>query len=179
MNGGILFLDLATVTGWCEGAPGEKPISGTLRLAPEGSNNAAVFGGLIAFLGQRLTAFRYRKIVYEAPMDPRHMKTNIKTARMLIGMPAIVEGIAHQTGHHSISEVQVQDPRKHLLGYIPRREKGGRNDAQKRPVIERLTALGFDPADDNEADAIAGWLYACALVDPAKAQDVTPLLGRR
>lgn len=170
MNGGILFLDLATTMGFCEGIPGtgENPTSGTIRLAPAGSSPAAIFGGLLDFLATRMTAFRYRLVVYEAPMDPRHMKTNINTARILLGMPAIVEAVAHQTGHHSIREASVNDVRKHLLGYIPRRAKGERDGGQKAPVIAHLRESGYDPQDDNEADAIAGWIYAASLIPSGK-----------
>jgi hypothetical protein len=166
MNGGILFLDLATTMGWCEGIPGtgDRPASGTVRLAPAGSSPAAIFGGLLDFMATRLTAFRYRLVVYEAPMDPRHMKTNINTARILLGMPAIVEAVAHQTGHHSLREAHVNDVRNSLLGYIPRREKGGKPGDQKAPVIARLRECGYDPKDDNEADAIAGWIYAAKMI---------------
>jgi hypothetical protein len=173
MSGSVLFLDLATRTGWCEGVPGETPTSGTLRLAPAGSSPAAVYGGLVAFLGTRLTALRYRAVAYEAPMDPRHMKTNINTARVLLGMPAIVEGLAYQTGHHRLFEANVHDVRKHLLGYRPQAGEA------KRVVMGALRQLGFDPRDDNEGDAIAGWLYACAVLSPGTAAASTPLIGRR
>lgn len=173
MNGGILFLDIATKTGWAEGLPGERPVSGTYRLAPEGAKPAAIFGGMLAFLGARLTAFRYRMIVYEAPMDPRHMTTNINTARVLLGLPAVVEAVAHQTGHHAIREASVHDVRKHLLGGRPP------NGEAKAAVIAAVRGLGFDPTDDNEADAIAGWAYAVSLVDPRAALPTGPLFRAR
>lgn len=171
MNGGVLFLDLATTMGWCEGIPGTgaRPISGTQRLAPKEAGPAGIFGGMLDFLAQRLTTFRYRAIVYEAPMDPRHMKTNLNTARMLLGLPAIVEAVAHQTGHWRVMEASVHDVRKHLLG---RRPAAG--DA-KRSVIEALRAQGYDPRDDNEADAIAGWLYACAVIEKKVSHTGSPL----
>lgn len=95
-------------------------------------------------------------------MDPRHMKTNINTARMLLGMPAVVEGLAHQTGHHRLFEASVHDVRKHLLGFRPQ------SGEAKRVVIGALRDRGFSPRDDNEADAIAGWLYACSVLSPAQ-----------
>lgn len=173
MRGGILFLDLATQMGFCEGEPGERPVSGSVRLAPEGSRPAAIFGGLLAFLGERMTAIRYRCVVFEAPMDPRHMKTNINTARMLIGLPAIAEAVAYQTGHYGIREASVHDVRKHLLGARPAKGEA------KGAVIARLRSMGFDPVDDNEADAIAGWLYAAAVIAPARATETAPLLARK
>lgn len=175
MTGSILFLDLATTMGWCEGVPGEKPTSGKLRLAPEGSATAAKHGGLLAFLGTRLTAFRYRAVIYEAPRDPRHMgsKTTMSTAMLLIGMTGVVEAVAHQTGHHRIMTSDVHEIRKHLLGFRPQS-----GDA-KIQVINKLRTLGFDPADDNEADAIAGWLHASALLDRKCATNTSPLFYRK
>ncbi len=171
MSGPVLFLDLATTTGWCEGVPNEKPTSGTMRLAPAGSSPAAIFGGLLDWLAQRLTTFRYRMIVYEAPMDPRHMKTNINTARILLGLPAIVEAVAHQTGHFRVKEASVHDVRTHLLGGRPPKGEA------KRVVMDRLRVLGYAPKDDNEGDAIAGWLYTSALVDSRIAQMTSPMFA--
>lgn len=172
-DGSIIFLDLARQTGWCEGAPGEAPQSGSYRCAPADASPAAVYAGLIDFLGRRLTAFRYRIVAFEAPMDPRHMKTNVNTARLLLGVAAITEGVAYSTGHHRLFECSVHDVRKHLLGQRPEAGKA------KRAVIGRLKALGFNPSDDNEADAIAGWLYACAVIDPQRAKQTLPLLSGR
>lgn len=173
MTGRVLFLDLATTTGWCEGEPGKSPESGTIRLAPAGASPAAAFGGLIAFLGERLTARRYRLVAYEQPMDPRHLKTNINTARKLIGMPAIVEGLCHQTGHSRVHEVGVHAIRKSLIGGRPARGEA------KREVTKHLHLLGYRPADDNEADAIAGWLHVTAIIDPESGARGGPLFAAR
>lgn len=86
-------------------------------------------------------------------MDPRHMKTNVKTIRMLNGLCfaagslAVVQGI-------TLREVSVHDVRKHLMGRSPRGE------GTKELVMQAVRERGFQPTDDNEADAIAGWLYA-------------------
>ncbi len=166
MQGGILFLDLATQMGWCEGIPGDsaKPVSGTHRLAPPGASPAAIFGGLIDWLATRLMAVRYQMVVYEAPMDPRHMKTNLNTARVLLGLSAVVEGVAYQTGHYRLKEANVHDIRKHLLGHRPAKGEA------KAAVMAAVSRAGFDPKDDNEADAIAGWIYSAALLGDARAQ---------
>ena len=173
VNGSIIFLDLARQTGFCEGVPGEKPTSGTVRLAPSGSEPKAVYAGMMEFLVPRLRAFKYGMVSFEAPFDPRHMKTNFNTARLLLGLPAIVEGVAHLTGHFNVREVRVDDVRKHLLGKRPAAGEA------KKAVIARLRALGFDPADDNEADAIAGWLFVCAQVAPDRAPMTDPLFAGR
>lgn len=174
MGGAVLFLDLATQMGWCEGVPGERPTSGTVRLAPEGSPSEAVHAGLLRFMAERLMSFRYRQIVYEAPLDPRFMgqKTNLNTALMLLGMPAIVGAMGYETGHYGrVKSADVGDVRKALLGKRPPR------DQAKQYVMWAVRALGYDPADDNEADAIAGWHYACAILEPKTAITTTPLLA--
>lgn len=155
MNGGILALDIATTTGWAEGLPGERPTSGSLRLAPPGSPHAAVYGAMMAFLGARLTAFHYRLVIFEAPLDPRWKgaMTNTNTARLLLGLPAVVEAVAYQTGH-AINEATSGDVRKHMLGCRPKA-------ADAKPlVIAKARELGFSPRDDNEADALMLWHYA-------------------
>lgn len=169
----ILFLDVATRTGFCEGAPGEKPHHGSLRFAPEGSSPEAVAAGAIKWLGQRLQAFRPNVIVVEASLDPRHMgsKTNVKTAQLLLGLPLVLGAVAHLSGVYDFRSARIDDIRRHLLGHRP-----GRATA-KREVIDRITALGFTPQDDNAADAIAGWLYACSIVEPKVAALSTPLFG--
>ncbi len=169
----ILFLDVATRTGFCEGAPGEKPHHGSLRFAPEGSSPEAVAAGAIKWLGQRLQAFRPNVIVVEAPLDPRHMgsKTNVNTAQLLLGLPLVLGGVAHLSGVYDFRSARIDDIRRHLLGHRP-----GKATA-KREVIDRIKALGFSPQDDNAADAISGWLYACSIVEPTVAALSTPLFG--
>lgn len=155
MNGGILALDIATTTGWAEGLPGERPVSGSIRLAPPGSSHAAVYGAMLAFLGARLSAFRYRMVIFEAPLDPRWKgaMTNTNTARLLLGLPAVVEAVAYQTGHMP-REATSGDVRKHTLGCRPKA-------AEAKPmVIAKAREMGFDPRDDNEADALMLWHYA-------------------
>jgi hypothetical protein len=162
MNGGILFLDLATTMGWCEGIPGEKPTSGTIRLVSPGATNPELYDALYKFLDDRFSLQRYIMVVMEAPQSPSHMagKTNAKTLARLIGMCELTEWIAHRHNYFGrmMSLATVHDIRKHLLGFRPASGKA------KREVIAAVRAKGFDPKDDNEADAIAGWLYAASLV---------------
>ncbi len=156
----ILFLDIATTTGWCEGAPGARPESGTLRLCKTGGADAEAFGGLLRWLGDRLTARRYLRVVFEAPVGPgmdRAGVTNWKTKRRLIGLCAVAEAVAHSTGH-PVFEASAMTIRKHVLG-------SGRPAEPKKAVMAAMRLSGFDPKDDNEADAIAGWIYACSVTE--------------
>lgn len=160
MSDPILCLDLATQMGWCEGAPGQQPASGSIRLARTGASDAEVFGGLLAWIGNALTARRFAHVVFEAPVGPGLAgKTNFKTMRRLNGLCALVEGVCHQTGH-PVAQASAMSVRKTVLGI-------GRPEDPKAAVIAAVRERGFDPADDNEADAICLWLHACAVLSPS------------
>ena len=173
MNGGILALDLARQMGWAEGIPGETPTYGTHKLAPEGSEPMAVFGGALDFVARRMQATRYRMLIYEAPFDPRVMgfKTNVNTARILIGLPAIVEGVAYQMGHYNIREADVNEVRFFLLGAKPKKAEG------KRLVADHLRMLGYEPQDDNASDALALWHFAASILDSRHGAKTTRLFA--
>ena len=152
MNGGILALDIASTTGWAEGLPGDRPISGAVQFK---GTQAERMGAMLAFLGARLSTFRYRLVIFEAPLDPRWMgkATNFNTSRLLLALSGGAEAVANQTGH-TPKEADVGDVRRHMLGCRPKAA-----DA-KQMVKDKARALGFEPRDDNEADAILLWHYA-------------------
>ena len=162
-KGDILFLDIARVTGWCEG-----PIRGPLRygykeLAPEGSSEGAILAGALTFIATRLQAFRPRIIAYEAPLDPRHVaKTTLQTIERQIGLPAVIEAVGFKMGCYDIRKAAVADIREYWLG--ARNIKG---DRAKRMVRDKLRSLGYDPQTLDASDAIAGHRFVSAAIDPS------------
>jgi hypothetical protein len=44
--------------------------------------------------------------------------------------------------------------------------------------MNQCRRLGWDFRDDNAADALAIWSYACALIDPQTALKTVPLFNR-
>jgi hypothetical protein len=46
-------------------------------------------------------------------------------------------------------------------------------------VMRQCRAMGWQVADDNEADALATWHYMCSLIEPKLALRPTPLFARR
>lgn len=175
----VFFMDLARNAGWCEGPVGGSPIYGSVRLAPDGSDSPAVNWGLFKFIATRFQAFRPSVFVYEAPRDPRHMgkKTSRGAIRMLIGLPAVAEAAAYGCGVLDIREAEAATIRSFLLPPAPKGQ--GRRDAGqlKREVFEHIRSLGFDPKNTDEADAIAGWLYACSVLDARVGARTTPLFS--
>jgi len=174
MSQEILFLDLATQMGFCEGAPGEQPRYGSHRLGTVGAENEEVFGGLLKWLGQKLLAFPPRLVVYEAPMlmlgGGMAKSSNIVTVERLVGLTAVAQAVCYGA-KVPVRRANVQTIRKHFLGVA-------RPENPKKAVIDRCRLLGYAPKDDNAADAIAGWDYACAIVDKRTSARSTPLFGR-
>lgn len=81
-------------------------------------------------------------------------KTNFETLRILYGLAAITEGMAYAHGIFRVTGVNVQSVRYWLLGQRPKKEEA------KKLIIQSVTSFGYQPEDDNAADAIALWLYS-------------------
>lgn len=166
----ILSLDIATRAGWAFGRPGEYPRSGSVRLAPPGSSNGTIGRGMLRWLTDFITVNQPSMIYYEVPLDPRHMgkKTTFATARILLGLPFLVETVAEARGIFKLREAGVQDVRKHFCGTPRPADK-------KAAVLARCRQLGWRPEDDNAADALALWDFACAIEAPGAAIATAPL----
>lgn len=163
MDGAILFLDLARQTGWAYGRPGMGCVHGSISLAPPGGSPAYVFAGLNQFLRKLITDHgKPSELCFETPLDPRHMgpRTNAKTARLLIGLPAVAEMVGVEFAINRITEARATEIRSFLLPKRPPKAE------MKRAISQQLRTLGYAPQDDNAADAIAGWLFLCAVRAP-------------
>lgn len=170
----ILFLDLARRAGWAAGPIGGIIASGSVTLGSSGASHGAQFAALDAWLANEIETRRPSVVAFEQPMDPRHMgrKSTFKTARALLGFTAIAEATCHRLKVPRIYECAVRDVRKHLLGKQPRPGQA------KQEVMQRLRYSGWRPADDNEADAIAGFLYLEAILAPEAAVHRLPVFTR-
>lgn len=166
----ILALDIAIRTGFAFGRTGEYPRSGSVRLAPPGSSNGTIGRGMLRWLTDFITVSKPGMIYYEVPLDPRHMgkKTTFATARILLGLPFLVETIAEARGIFKLREAGVQDVRKHFCGTPRPKDK-------KAAVLARCRQLRWNPEDDNAADALALWDFACAVEAPGAAIATAPL----
>lgn len=157
----ILSLDLARQYGWAEGRAGEAPRFGSDRFAPTGAPVEDVFAGVIRQLAPRLAAFRPDVLVYEAPslFQLRDGKSNPATAECLLGIPAIVQGLAKHLGIHRVYKAQTSSVRKHFLGNgrMPRAEA-------KKAVVAECRRRGWDVRNDDEGDACAIWDYSIASI---------------
>jgi len=166
----ILALDLATVTGWAWGKPGETPKFGQQRFGKPLATRPQIYKQYRLWLGLFCSAHKIDWIVYESPQLPFTMtsRTNIGTIRLLIGLCELLEEWAPE---HDIElrEASVSQVRCHFIGANLKR------DLAKRLTIERCKAMGWDVQNDDQGDALALWHYQACLMDPILGTKSTPL----
>jgi hypothetical protein len=170
----ILALDVATVTGWARGRIGEIPTAGSIRFGKPGVRDHVIFADAINWLHAELHEPPDLLIV-ESMLSPLAMRNETSRAvrDRLAGLHGIVKGVAHLRGVGEIAEASVGDIRAHFIG-----DRTLKRFAAKQAVMERCRMLGWPCPDDNAGDALAGWSFACALIDPTWALQVSPLFNR-
>lgn len=169
----VLFIDIATRFGWAVGAPGETPTAGSKRAAPAGASPGEVFKGFGSWLNDFCKTTMPSAVFYEGFLDPRELggQTNQQTMFMLIGLAAWCEGVCASRGIYNVQRANQSTIRRHFLG------KGYDAKNPKPAVMRQCDILGWPYADDNAADALAGWSYATAQLAPQTAHAVTPLFA--
>ncbi len=161
--GGVLALDLATKTGWAvveEGtahAPtlievnGGKevyhPVSGTIEIGRDHYSMGKFLDTYRRWLLDMLRVHGISRLSYEAPWV--NGDTSQATARKLFGLSAVTEMVCEMKTIPCMESTPT-NVRTHFIGT----NSGGRNTL-KRMTIEHCQALGWNPVDDNEADALA------------------------
>jgi hypothetical protein len=173
----ILALDLATVTGWARGQIGEQPTFGSIRFGKGNDVNNAIFGRALRWISETLQPQPRPDILILEAMLPPTVKVG-KTSRdvrdRLAGLHGIFRGVAYLRSVGEIAEASVGDVRAHFIGI-----RTAKRVTAKHLTMERCKRLGWQVQNDNEADAIALWSYACGLIDPQTALNVVPLFNRR
>jgi hypothetical protein len=169
----VLALDLASVSGWAVGEPGAKPEHGSIRFASKGASHEAIFADAFKWMTIRCSWWKPGLIVWEAPMPTsfNRGRTTSHVTTILYGLPAVIGAAAYLKGIYDIRKANTKDVRMHFIGCSPKRAKA------KPMVMQQCRAMGWDVADDNEADALATWHYMCALIDPRLAVAPTPLFA--
>lgn len=159
----ILALDLSLNTGWAQIHTTGRICHGVWELPRLRSGLGKCLSALADKLEQTLV-MAPMEVIYESPLSlgALVMATGEQQVRLIYGLCAVVEMIAHEQGV-PVTEASADDARKKVLGM--RRPAKGR-DAIKRTVIQWCRASGFDPYDDNDADALVLLHYRLMLDDP-------------
>ena len=179
----IVFMDLSkTNTGIAFGRAGETPKSISIKCSGIDDRDALKRIGkwLIDFTKMEEIDWLFVEAsihpgAFLGEWDEQRQKvratSNPQTTVILAKIVGVVEFIAgmkaikYRTAH-------VQSVRKTFLGH------GRPNDPKKRVKV-MCHELGWKPANEDEADALAGWHYATVQVAPRLYQPITPLMMQR
>lgn len=139
----VLALDLSTSTGWALSMAGGNIPSGTMSFKP-----GRFEGGGMRFLRFRRWLDELRRIapdLAEVHFEEVRRHAGVDAAHAYGGFLATLTAWCE---HHQIpySGVPVATIKKHATG---------KRNADKPAMMAAMRALGFEPADDNEADALA------------------------
>ena len=159
--------DLASVTGFAIGSAGGVPVYGAHKLPRTGRDYGHFGDAFATWLRAMIREHHIGLIVYETPVLPA--KTNIETLRKLYSLGTVAEMVVRRLNLQpdtsiDIWETDMQTVRSHFIG-VTRAPKGiepkARRPWMKRRIIEECRARGWSPEDDNAADALSIWSFAC------------------
>ena len=144
----LLALDLGTQLGWAVRLAGGSMTSGTVSFRPSRYD-----GGGMRYL-------RFRGWLDSVAKDAAGLSTvYFEEVRRHIGTDA-----AHLYGGFLATLTAWCELNRLPYEGVPvgtiKRHIAGKGNADKRAVVEAVRARGFNPADDNEADALAILLWA-------------------
>lgn len=155
----ILAIDCGTISGAAGGSSSAAPTLHTWRGSSlDGPEEfGARFDRFEEWLGDLVAIHQPELIAFEAPLVARgpNVATNHATLRFLFGLAAIVEKRAHQLGV-ACEEVNVQSVKLHFAGH---------GHAKKFEIAEKCRSIGWEPANEHEADAAAVWFCAQVAAD--------------
>lgn len=138
----ILALDLASTIGWACGSPdllGEA-LHGSHALPPQ-VNDGRQYAAFADWLADKITRYQPTDLIIEAPF----LGQSLRAARKLLALTGIAELIAWRRDLR-FNEYAAPSVRKTFCGS---------GKAKKPDVIAACQRRGFEPRDDNAADAIA------------------------
>lgn len=151
----LLYQDLSSRVGFCFGIPGVEPEYGSFRVDEPGAPVGRFAAKYVQQCRVQMIALRPTHFVYEAPFID-HNKTAIDTAEKLLGLVVLAKMVAYQQGIGTVRKAENSTVAKYFTG------KGRwSNRAEKKQLTIRICrALGWSPANDDEADALAGWSWS-------------------
>jgi len=159
----IAALDLATKTGVAVGPLGGQPELWTLDLKSKGEAKFHATRLMqIQGLAHRLISEQGAQfIAIEKPFVASH--NNWETTLLTIGLTANVLSWAERKGI-PVDIFPAQTVAKHFTG-----SGKMKRDDKKAAILAECRARGWEPHDDNQADAAALWDLACARLACAHA----------
>ena len=159
----LATFDLATTVGWACGAPSQRPMWGHERMAPTGSGPGTVALNSMGWLDHKIGDLKPSHVFAEDQYLGGN-RINPDVLRRLYGLRFMCEAMCEKHGA-SLTWVPIATVTKFFTG-LARWPKG-----EKKQATMRICALyGWAVSDDNEADALALFLYGEHQLLPAAAR---------
>jgi hypothetical protein len=172
----VLGLDIATVTGIAWGrVDANAPQWDAVRFGSRSTPSPDVFCKAMDWGLDFIGNLKPDIVMMEGLLPPTAMRNETTRAvrDRLCGLNAILAACARKSGAGEVASAHVNDIRDHFIG-----TRTLKRQFVKRAVMEKCQELGWDVPNDNCADAIAVWSYACSLIDPRLALRGSPLFNR-
>lgn len=173
----ILFLDVATRTGYAYGEAGRRPMSGSFRVAKQGATQSAHFGNALRWITSFHQEHPFEVLGIEGAAAGNNVagRTTLQTSELLQGLPACFLGMAFLLGVYQVRRVAVSSVRAHFIN-----AGNLKGEIAKPRVMEKCRALGWVSKDDEDqsfdrSDALAGWSYCETLFAAKESQPVDDL----
>jgi len=162
-HGLIISLDIAGRTGVCEGLPGQTPKLYSQKFALEDDTSPTVaFGRAVSFMALRLQIVDPIAVFVEeaVPEFAFAGRTNHAATMIRTGLYGALTGVARAKGIPVIP-ASIARVRTNILG----RGHGFKGADAKKAVLRVCRERGWNPADNDQSDAAAVWLWGCAEIE--------------
>jgi len=170
----LLAADIATISGFCCGYPGETPVFETVNFGSvdSGDTHFEIGARALRWIANRLRDERPDQIWIEEPISFAGLagKTNKNSLVRLNGLFLLIGSAARLKGV-PVHLVKVNEARKNFIG------KGRLKGVEaKRRCRSMCKQLGWDVKNADEADAAAIWWVACAANAPELVPPISPMM---
>lgn len=171
----ILALDIATNTGVAQGRPGETPRASRICFGEDGESHAKVFARALREFTFLVVDWKPDIVYLEEPLPILgiHQRTNARTIIRLNGLWALAITVCEMKGVRHKS-VPVNDVRAAFIG----KGRFHRTEAKRR-TKGMCRLLGWPAKNEDEADALAVWHFACANEAPNETLAIRPGMQKK
>ena len=158
----VIGLDIAGRTGIAEGFAVETAprLSSQQFALPDDTSPIEAFGRAVRFMATRLRDNLPAAIFVEAPVPENKLFAagiSQHSSNMIrIGLYGALTGVARAKGIPVIN-AGIARVRTNILGH----RHGHKGKAAKQATFDRCKLLGWAPANNDESDAAAVWLWGC------------------
>lgn len=178
----VLSFDLATRTGWAMGEPGRAvPMSGAVTLQKPKDDFGTMEQNIGALFVRLFSERTPSIVVWETPMTPEGWyRICQQQGRMQNGASLIIQNVLagilrRECGRKEVPFVEVA--RQTVLNHYTGHARWGGREQGKAAVLRRAAIvkhMPFGSKDDDKADAIAGWSWACTKYGGAVPAELIP-----